>query len=322
MRALPKKTSIARSKARKSRVKPIKLKVSRIHKPDDLGLEDWQRILRRQYAEQQNYKLLNTGDHPVFSDFQLTSTDSGKTYKIAIRGDAPGDNYCSCPDFRINDLGTCKHIEFTLSKLMRRRGVKMILKSGYIPPYSEVYLSYGPKREVRFKAGSNAPAEILSHIKKFFDSTGVLRQEHILKFTEFLNGLPHNGTHEVRCYEDVLAYIADHQDAEYRRSVVRAHFKKGLDSPIFDGILKTELYPYQREGALFAVNAGRCLIGDDMGLGKTIEALTASELMARLFGIQKVLIVSPTSLKYQWKAEIDKFSGRPVEVIEGFNEQR
>src|SRR5208283_5336131 len=101
-----------------------------------------------------------------------------------------------------------------------------------------------------------------------------------------------------------------------------SHFKRGIESPIFLGILKTELYPYQREGALFAVNAGRCLIGDDMGLGKTIEALTASELMARLFGVRKVLIVSPTSLKYQWKAEIDKFSGRPVEVIEGFNDQR
>ena len=30
------------------------------------------------------------------------------------------------------------------------------------------------------------------------------------------------------------------------------------------------LYPYQAEGALFAVHAGRALIGDEMGLGKTI----------------------------------------------------
>ncbi|MBF0558671.1 MAG: DEAD/DEAH box helicase [Nitrospirae bacterium] len=322
MKLSPKKTAVARQKGKKSRFKPIKLKVSRIHKPDDLSLEEWQRILRRQYAEQKNYKLLNIGDHPIFSDFQLTSTDSGRTYKIAIRGDAPGDNYCSCPDFSINYLGTCKHIEFTLSKLIRKRGAKKIFNNGYVPPYSEVYLTYGLKREVRFKAGSNVPAGILSHVRKFFDSNGVLKQEHVSNFTEFLSGLSNNGTHEVRCYDDVMAYVADHQDAEHRRSVVRSHFKKGIESPIFRGILKTELYPYQREGALFAVNAGRCLIGDDMGLGKTIEALTASELMARLFGIQKVLIVSPTSLKYQWKGEIDKFSGRPVEVIEGFNDQR
>jgi len=71
--------------------------------------------------------------------------------------------------------------------------------------------------------------------------------------------------------------------------VVRSYFKKGIDSPIFRRILKTELYPYQREGALFAVNAGRCLIGDDMGLGKTIQALAAAELMAQLFGVPENL---------------------------------
>ena len=59
-----------------------------------------------------------------------------------------------------------------------------------------------------------------------------------------------------------------------------------------------------------------------MGLGKTIQALAASELMAELFNIQKVLIVSPTSLKYQWKTEIEKFSSRSAEVVEGPSRQR
>lgn len=51
---------------------------------------------------------------------------------------------------------------------------------------------------------------------------------------------------------------------------------------------------------MFAVQAGRCLIGDDMGLGKTIQALAAAELMSKLFQIRKVLIISPSTLKYQW----------------------
>jgi len=119
-----------------------------------------------------------------------------------------------------------------------------------------------------------------------------------------------------------MAYIAENQDAEHRRKIIKAKIKNGINSPIFENILKTGLYTYQRQGALFALNAGRCLIGDDMGLGKTVQALAAAELMAKLFNIQKVLIVSPTSLKYQWKTEIDKFSGRPVEVIEGLNHQR
>ena len=97
--------------------KPLRMSVPLTHKPEGLGLEEWQRLLRKQYGEQQDFRVENRGDHPIFSEFILTNPRSQKTYKIAIRGDQPGDNYCSCPDFRINDLGTCKHIAFTLNQL-------------------------------------------------------------------------------------------------------------------------------------------------------------------------------------------------------------
>ena len=73
---------------------------------------------------------------------------------------------------------------------------------------------------------------------------------------------------------------------------------------------------------MFAVSAGRSLLGDDMGLGKTVQALATAELMARFFHLEKVLIVSPTSLKYQWKTEIEKFTSRTAAVIEGMNTHR
>ena len=298
------------------------LKVSRTQKPNDISIEEWQRMLRKQYAEQQKYTLENIGGHDIFSEFLLTNPDSVKTYKIAIRGNKSGDNYCSCPDYSINNLGTCKHIEFTLSQLMKKSGAKKVFKEGYVLPYSEVYLNYGLKREVRFRVGKNAPTELLSLVSEYFDSNGILKENRVLHFPHFLNNIPRNNGHEVRCYDDVMTYIAEHQDAEHRRTIMNSHLKDGIDSPILKNILKTELYSYQREGALFAVKSGRCLIGDDMGLGKTIQALAASEVMAKLFNIQKVLIVSPTSLKYQWRTEIEKFTDRSVQVIEGLNHQR
>jgi len=83
---------------------------------------------------------------------------------------------------------------------------------------------------------------------------------------------------------------------------------KGIHDPLLDQLIKANLYPYQKEGVLFVARAGRCLLADDMGLGKTIQAIAATELMAREFHVEKVLVVCPTSLKYQWKAEIEKFT--------------
>jgi SNF2 family DNA or RNA helicase len=59
-----------------------------------------------------------------------------------------------------------------------------------------------------------------------------------------------------------------------------------------------------------------------MGLGKTVQTLAAVELLARERGIERVLVVAPSSVKYQWETEIRKFTDRPVQVIEGANKAR
>ena len=87
--------------------------------------------------------------------------------------------------------------------------------------------------------------------------------------------------HELRCHDDVLAFVAEVRDAERRRQRVDEAFPRGIRSAAFKELLKFDLYDYQREGALFAARAGRCLIGDEMGLGKTIQAIATAEIMAR-----------------------------------------
>ncbi len=313
-------TSRSKSVERRT-VKPPVPKITKTHKPEGMELEEWQLLLRREFGVKQEFVLNNLGEHPLFSDFSLTNPQSGRTYRLAIRGDLPGVNYCSCPDYRINNLGTCKHLEFTLAKLKREPGGEELLEKGYELPFSEIYLSYGPRREIRFRRGAGAPAGLMRRVRSFFDADGAVKGSRLLELPTFLKGVKLNG-HEVRWYDDVMAYLAEHQDAAHRRALVATHLPQGVDSPAFATILKTELFPYQREGALFAVTAGRCLIGDDMGLGKTVQALAAAELMARLFGIAKVLIISPTSLKHQWQGEIEKFTDRSAQVIEGLNFQR
>ena len=58
----------------------------------------------------------------------------------------------------------------------------------------------------------------------------------------------------------------------------------------------------QREGVLFAHNHnGRVILADEMGLGKTIQAIATSALYTDNW---PVLVIVPSSAKYQWKDEV------------------
>jgi superfamily II DNA or RNA helicase len=303
----------------KKTAKPPRL--SRLQKPAGMSLEEWQVQLRRQFGQEQPFRLKHLGGHPVFGDFHVTNPTSGNTYRVRVRGRQVGDNACTCPDFATNTLGTCKHIEFTLARLERRAESRRQLKAGHQPANSEIYLQYGSRREVRFRPGSDCPVELARLAAKYFDETGALRPDAAATFETFLTEA---SAHEpdLDCGDDVLAYLAELRDAEHRRQRVAEAFPAGVRSAAFKNLLKVSLYDYQREGALFAARSGRCLIGDEMGLGKTIQAIAAAEIMARLFGVERVLIVCPTSLKHQWQREIERFTDRACGVIGGMLERR
>ncbi len=298
-----------------------KRRLSRLRRPADMSLEDWQVALRRQYGREQHFTLRNAGDHPVFSEFEVTNPATRRTYRVAIRGTGLGDNFCSCPDFAVNTLGTCKHIEFTLGRLERTKAGRRALRQGFRPPYSEVCLRYGAKREIIFRPGAGWPQALDRFAREFFDESGRLREEAYGAFPRFLKRAADAG-HEVRCYHDARAFLAEVRDRQRRIAEVERRFPKGAHSAAFRNLLKCSLYPYQREGALFAAKAGRCLNADDMGLGKTVQALAAAEILAHTAGVERVLIVAPTSLKHQWKREIEKFTDRSAVVVEGLAPQR
>src|SRR5439155_17754341 len=163
-----------------------KPKLSRLQKPDGMSLEEWQRQLRRQFGREQKYTLKNLGEQPLFSEFEVTNPQSRRTYRVHIRGLQPGDNFCTCPDFTTNTLGTCKHIEFTLAKLERKRGARAELRAGWQPPYSEVFLHYGARREVRFRPGSTCSVKLARLASAYFGADGTLLPDAFLRFGDFL----------------------------------------------------------------------------------------------------------------------------------------
>ena len=317
--------SITRKPASKNpkKAKPAEPRLSRTRRPPELEVADWQAALRRQFGREQSFGLENLGRAPVFSDFRVSNPVSGTRYRVAIRGQAPGQNFCSCPDYATNDLGTCKHIEFTLARLQAKRGGKAALRRGFEPAYSEIWLDYAGARQVRFRAGTGCPAPLLEQAKSLFDANAgwALPWDRLGGLERLLQAAQTSG-HELRCYDDVWQFVAQIRDGERRQAALVAAYPKGVKDKALNKLLKVKLYPYQVEGALFASRAGRCLIGDEMGLGKTIQAIAAAELFARHFGVRRVLVVCPTSLKHQWKNEFARFAEREVQVIHGLRAQR
>jgi len=196
-----------------------KSKTPYYHKPDELSFEEWQIALRREFGQEQQFIMQNTGDHPVFSDFEITNPFSNSTYKVAIRSEEPGPNYCACPDFSTNTLGTCKHIEFALHKLKRKRGAKKLFKAGFAPPYSSVSLQYGQQRKVVLRIGETESKQILDLAQEYFDKSNVLKPEAYDVFEEFVEKVLVLDP-EFRCYQDALDFILEIRDTHKRQQII------------------------------------------------------------------------------------------------------
>src|SRR5712664_860727 len=184
-------------------------KLSRTHAPADLSPVDWQRGLRRQFGREQAFELENLGSEPFFSEYRVSNPASKSSYRVAIRGLGPGGNFCSCPDYATSELGTCKHIEFTLARLVKKRGAKTAFARGYQPAFSELYLRKDGKRSVYFRAGTDCPPALREAAVELFDAerNGALPDERLRELEHFMSIAAKSG-HEFRAYDDALDFVA------------------------------------------------------------------------------------------------------------------
>lgn len=305
-----------KKKKQAAKTEKAEKKIPYHHKPDNMTLDEWQAALRRQYVQSQNFKVENLGDSPVFSDYLVYNPESGKTYKVAIRSEHAGLNFCSCPDFKINLLGTCKHIEYVFKEIEENPKRARLLRKGNVQYYSSLSLRYGAERKVYLRIGERNHDEIAELASKYFLKNGFLKDSAFGRIEKFLEKIVALDP-DFRTYQDAMDYIIDVRTAGKRRKQLQKKYPLGALDPALDGLINAKLYPYQKEGVIRAAMAGRCLIADEMGLGKTVQALATVEILAREFGAERVLIVCPTSLKYQWKSEIERFTQRGADVVEG-----
>ena len=266
---------------------------------------------RVQRAREEKFRLKSADPSRPWTDYTIASAASGKTYRVALRGEEPGMSYCSCPDFRTNTLGTCKHIMYALERARGKFPTK-VRNRPFRHKEPCVHVQYNQRMTLHLRLPSKAADEVHKVAGKLADKP----VEDVRALVRCVGRLEKLG-HTVTIYPDAEELIQKQLFQERIRGRVEEIRRDPAKHPLRKELLKAPLLPYQLDGIAFAVGTGRAVLADDMGLGKTIQGVGIAELLARDAGISRVLVICPASVKSQWRSEIHRFCDRDVQLVIG-----
>src|SRR5271154_6761439 len=131
---------------------------------------------RRDRAVAEGFKIENRGEDPIFAAFSVRSP-SGRVYEVRLRDLRQlGADTCSCPDFKTNGLGTCKHREAVLAHLTKRHPRLVARSRREPPPFAEVVMRTDGEPRIELVRPDELPEAVASVVTRFFDTRGRLRR--------------------------------------------------------------------------------------------------------------------------------------------------
>ncbi|MBR4172600.1 MAG: DEAD/DEAH box helicase [Kiritimatiellae bacterium] len=268
------------------------------------------RKLRAAHEEMRVRNL--TPEHPVFSNFAVESANSGQSYRVEIRQIKPLQCSCTCVDFRVNGLGTCKHVERVLHQLRQQFDDLFLTKSTRI--------DLVPDPATGRLAIERNIQDLPQPLRTLFDITGVAFEE--FSNEEILADFEQSESPQIRISQDVDPWL-ERRQLEQERVRLRRDYERNVRSGLYPvQETKVPLLPYQREGMLHLAFTERAILADEMGLGKTAQAIAAATLLHRLGKVNRVLVVAPASLKTEWEEQIRLFTDLPYQLVFGDAEMR
>ena len=220
-------------------------------------------------------------------------------------------NQCTCREFRFDQLGTCRHIEAVLHALDTERDE---------PPRSVLYADWtGDEPVVRALWSvrhQDAPPRRLAAL---LDDEGQLSGP--LETLVQAIGRDRRRVRGVEIGAGVL-HLLERAEAEVERRARPIRVVEAMRRTPSTGTFNGMLRPFQEKGVEFLVRHGRAVLADEMGLGKTVQAIAAADRMIHMGEVERVLVICPASIKYQWLREIQRFTDHPAEVVSGDARQR
>jgi SNF2 family DNA or RNA helicase len=301
----------------------------------EVAIEARRARARREFyrIEHVNPTVTGAGPESKFLGLYRVTGDNGREYDVLIRDPNPEHhvNRCSCLDYESNNLGTCKHVEAVLGYIRRKFAPQIRAARPALAEINRLTV-YITMRYVGDGTWTAAPSYdhaldpgllrlvnhyLLPYLHLLEDQPGefLKRLERFLEEVEEFGG---KAIVEPEIY-DYAATVKNRSERDARRRELMSKVEAGqarLD------LLKLPLYPYQAVGTLFLAFTERALLADDLGLGKTVMGVAAAKLLREWHGINRVLIVTPASVKYQWGKEIERFSDESYVVVGGNKAKR
>ncbi|HEY9247771.1 MAG TPA: hypothetical protein VIO38_01500, partial [Rariglobus sp.] len=201
-------------------------------------------LKRRLRAREDKARVVNLDPaHPVFSRFAVHSP-SGLTYHVELRDLAARHHACTCTDFRINGLGTCKHVEAVLLHLARRE--KTALRAARVTGSDRIdVVPDAAAGTLRIERNAD---RLPARLRAFFNPDGTLLLDAdpetvVARFHEAAATTP-----ALRISQEVAPWLEARARATERR-LLRRDYETGVATGRHpEHVTTSPLFPYQREG--------------------------------------------------------------------------
>jgi hypothetical protein len=196
--------------------------------------------------------------------------------EVWLRSPHPGTAVCTCLDFALSEHADCPHVQALWSHLQADADRAAAFARGPQAVGSRIAVLHGARRRLLWLPGTECTASLNDLAEQLL---GVPPDELDDQAVPRLLRAAREAGHELQVDEAAWAHLAAARDARWRVHRLETLFPQGpasADLQVLGTTAAAPLLPLQVEGALFAVCAGRCILGDAPELQPMQQALAAA----------------------------------------------